>query len=131
MGVRFVGGAAIILTAAAAVACYLWATAGNREAEAATERIAAAVARGDRDALEREPLLKGHEATVAWLLQYRTALAGGYRVGIRRNGNDGYHLSAEVTHLGEITTPAGRTLRLGFRYDRGTDRLEFVTASFS
>jgi hypothetical protein len=130
MGGRFFGGAAIILTAAVAIACYLWATAGNREAEAATERMAAAVARGDREALAREPLLAGRDATVAWLLQYRPALAGGYRVSVSRNGNGGYHLSMDATHIGEVSTPSG-TLRLGFRYDRGTGRLEFVTASFS
>jgi hypothetical protein len=96
-----------------------------------TERVAAAVARGDRHALYQERVLLGNDSAIAWLLEHRRTLEPGYRVGLnQRWGDSGHLMPAAVTHLGVIAAPSG-TVYLGFRYDRQTDRAEFVTASFA
>ena len=119
------------LAVAAAVTYHAWRTAGREEVRAVTERVAAAAARGDRAALAAEPLLHDGDGTADWLLRHGPTLARGYEVGVSRNGEGGFHLiPSAVTHLGVVKTSAG-TLRLGFRYDRESGRLEFVTASFS
>jgi len=129
---RVIGIAAIIgLTAATAVTYAKWRTTGREEMQATTERVAAAAARSDGDALAAEPLLQNRSGTVDFLLRHGPALAGGYRVTVSRNGADGYHLLPNfVTHLGQIKTASG-TLYLGYCYDRASGRLEFVTASFT
>lgn len=120
-----------ITVAVAAVWYYSRRTAGYDQMQSATERIAGAVARSDREALAAEPLLQGREETISWFLQSNPDFANGYRVTVGRNGMGGFTLmSPEIlTHLGVIETPSRHTLALGFRYDRSTNRLEFVTAS--
>jgi hypothetical protein len=131
MRYRAIGAAAVVCLAVAAFGYARWRTAGREEIQAVTERVAAAAARAERDTLAAEPLLQNHPGTVDFLLRHGPALAAGYRVAVRRNGADGYHLlSGEVTHLGRIKSASG-TLHLGFRYDRESGRLEFVVASFS
>jgi hypothetical protein len=118
------------MVAGAVVRYEMWRTAGRDEMRAATERVAEAVARADREALATEPILQGHDDTVTLLLRHSPALAGGYRVSVSRNGADGHSLLSpdSVTHLGNIKTSRG-AITLGFRYDRETGRLEFVAAS--
>jgi hypothetical protein len=107
-------------------------TAGAAEVQAVTVRMADAVERGDVAALTAEPHLDGHSYTVNWLLSHRAALGSGYRVEVQRNGDGGYQLLSLdlVTHI-VLVRAAGGELRLGFRYDRASGRLEFVTASSS
>jgi hypothetical protein len=132
MRFRVIGIAALVgLTAAAAVTYARWRTAGREEMQSATERVAAAAARSDCDPLAADPLFKNRSGTVDFLLRHGPALAGGYQVTVCRNGADGCLLMPNfVTHLGQIKTASG-TLYLGFRYDRASGLLEFVTASFS
>jgi hypothetical protein len=98
---------------------------------AVTERVAAAVARSDGDALRAEPLLQNRSGTVELLLRHATELAAGYEVRVGRNGGDGFYLFPElVTHLGQITTASG-TPYLGFRYDRSSGTVEFLTDAYT
>lgn len=122
-------GAALVCLAVALVITYKWWAAGRAEMQAATERVAAAVARSDRDALAVDPLLQLLAGTVDLLLRHSQDLAGGYQVSVSRNGADGYHLlPGVVTHVGQIKANSVR-LYLGFRYDRGSGQVELVTAS--
>ncbi|AWM39249.1 hypothetical protein GobsT_24520 [Gemmata obscuriglobus] len=132
MRVRVIGAFALIcLGVVTAAIYYRWRTAGYEEVQAVTERIAAASARQDREALVSDPLLTNHAAAADFLLRHSAELGTGYRVKAVRNGADGYQLmSGNVTHLGRVSTASG-TLHLGFRYDREKMQLEFVTASFS
>ncbi len=122
--------AASVVIVAGAIVFYQRRTAGDADVRAATERIAAAIARGDRESLAGESFLRDHPDTVAWLMQHGPAISEGYRVSVKRNGADGYQLLslADISHLGVIET-ARVTVRLGFRYEPDTNRLVFVTAS--
>jgi hypothetical protein len=102
------------------------------EVRAATDRIATAIATGDRDGLSNDPYLRGKPETVEWLLTNRPAVGEGFQVSVARNGADGYLLMSEdiVSHLGVISTREG-VIRLGFRYDRERRDLTFVTAAKS
>jgi hypothetical protein len=115
---------------AAGLTYYGWRIAGREEVRAATERVAAALARGDQEALTNEPFFQDKPDMAAWLMQYRPHLERGYRVVVKRNGADGYTLMSRdvVTHVGFIETPS-QEIRLGFHYDRKADQLKFVVAS--
>ena len=131
MRTRIIAVLVVCLVAAVAVVWFCWQTAGHAEMRAITERVAAAAACGDREALLTEPILHDVPGTVDFLLGQGPALANGYRVTVCENGADGYRLlPSVVTHLGRIKTSSG-TVDLGFRYDRGSARLEFVLASFT
>lgn len=99
------------------------------ELEAATDRIAGALARGDHAALAADPLLAGRPELLARLQPYETVLASGYRVRVSRNGS-GYEMApaAQITHVGAAETALG-TLRLGFH--RSTGELALVTITFT
>jgi hypothetical protein len=132
MSYRTVGAVALIcLTVTAAIVYAQWRAAGLEEMQTITDRVAAAAARSDRDALAAEPILQTRAGTVDFILTHGPILANGYRVTVTRNGADGYRLMpAVVTHVGHVET-AQATLHLGFRYDRGSGTTELVTASFS
>jgi hypothetical protein len=124
------------VTAAAVAVTGVWLyqarTAGHAEVRAITERLAAAMAAGDRKALAADPALQGHPDTADWLAARGPALAAGYRVTVQRNGANGYQLLEldVVSHVGLIETPAG-TISLGFWRDPDGGGLRFVTASAS
>jgi hypothetical protein len=122
--------AVVLVVTAAAVGYDAWRTAGHEQMQAVTERIAGAVARSDREALAAEPILQDHTDMIPWLLESNPAITNGYRVTVCRNGANGHYLMTPdlVTHLGEIEAN-GAQLTLGFRYDRETKQLVFVTAS--
>jgi hypothetical protein len=123
---------AVLGSGLAVLVYWFWPSAGEREVRAVTERVAGAMARGDRAALANEPCFRENPGTTGSLLRYGPALARGYRITVGRNGMDGHSLMSDdlVTHLGEIKTASG-TLTLGFRHDRDSGQLKFVTASFS
>jgi hypothetical protein len=128
---RVIGIAVVCLAVASAVAYTRWQATGRQEMQAVTERVAAAVARFDRDALTAEPLLQAHSGTADLLLRHSPDIAAGYRVTVGRNGVDGFHLMPDsVTHLGLIKTASG-VLYLGFRSERTGGQAEFVTAVFT
>lgn len=123
--------ALICLFLTATFAFAWWRTAGLEEMEAITERIATATARSDREALAAEPVLHDRAGTVDFLVRHSPDLANGFRATVSRNGANGYSLMSPgvVTHVGHIACASG-TLHLGFRYDRESGRVEFVTAAF-
>ena len=122
----------VVAVAAAVGAVYRVRTAGHAEVRAITERVAAAMAAGDRAALAAEPALQGRPESADWLAARGPVLADGYRVSVRRNGADGYRLMSldDVSHLGVIESPHG-TVSLGFWCDPTSGELAFVTASGS
>jgi hypothetical protein len=124
-----VAGAAV---AVAGIAVYRARTAGQADVREVTERVAGAMAAGDRAALAAEPALRGRPGTVDWLAARGPALAGGYRVSVQRNGANGYlFMDLDlVSHVGLIETPAG-TIGLGFWRDPDGGGLTFVTAAAS
>ena len=121
----FALGAAVV----AGAMVYRVRTAGHAEVRDITERVAAAMATGDRAALAMDPALRDHPDTVDWLADHGPALAAGYRVSVQRNGANGYQLLDRdvVSHVGRIETPGG-TVSLGFRRDP-EGGLTFVTAA--
>ena len=122
--------AASTMIVVGAIVFYQQRTAGDADVRVTTERVAAALARGDRESLAREPLLQNYPDTRNWLLQQGPI--GDYRVVVRRNGANRHQLlsSADVSHLGVIETASG-VVCLGFWYDRESRQLRFVTASRS
>jgi hypothetical protein len=128
---RAVGAAAALLAAGLALAAWaLRPDAGAEAARAAGERLAAAVAEYDREALADDPLLRGRPDAVDELLRYRDALyKEGYRVTGVRNGAGGRRMepAGVVTHLAVVDTPSDEVW-LGFRYDPAAGRLEYVSA---
>jgi hypothetical protein len=122
---------ALILLTALGVHSYHRRTAGLVQVREATERLVSAVARGDHAALASDPLLRDRPETVDWLMRHRPAFSGRHRVTACRNGAGGHRLLPleAVSHLGFVSTTSGDLL-LGFRYDRQTGRLEFVTSTF-
>jgi hypothetical protein len=114
------------------VAVYRARTAGHAEVHAITERVAAAMAAGDRPALAADPALQGHPGTVDWLVSLGPELTAGYRVSVQRNGANGYRLMSPdvVSHVGRIETAVG-TVSLGFWRDPDGGRLTFVVAAAS
>jgi uncharacterized membrane protein len=121
---------ASVLAIVAVVAAYRVLTAGRAEARDITERIAAAMAAGDRDTLASEPTLCEHQGTADWLATRGPALANGYRISVRRNGAGGFQLMPleMVSHIGVIHTAAG-DISLGFWLDPSDGNLKFVTAA--
>jgi hypothetical protein len=123
------------VTGAAVVVSVAWVyrarTAGRAEVRTVTERVAAAMAAGDRAALAADPALHEHPDTAEWLAAHGPALAAGYRVSVQRNGANGYQLLDldTVSHVGLIETQAGKIM-LGFWRDPDGG-LRFVTAAAS
>jgi hypothetical protein len=114
-----------------ALVYWTWPSAAEREVRAITERVATAVARGDRAALLSEPCIQNDAQTADFLLRYSPELASGYSVEATRNGKGGLKVMSTgiVSHLGHIKTTSG-TLCLAFWYERESGRLEFVTATY-
>jgi len=125
-------GITVAAVAVIGAAVYRARTAGHAEVRAITERLAAAMATGDRAALAADPTLQGHPGTVDWLVERGPALAAGYRVSVQRNGANGYQLMDldVVSHVGRIEMPAG-AISLGFWRDPDGGGLKFVTAAGS
>ncbi len=128
---RIIAGAvAVVGITLVAVVVYRERTVGNAEVRDITERVAAAMATGNRAALSAEPALQSHQATVNWLLSKGPVLAGGYRVYVQRNGENGLSLldSNTISHIGVIEVPAGR-VTLGFWRDPESGVLTYVTSA--
>jgi hypothetical protein len=123
-------GLTVVTGVVTAVVVYRTRDAGHAEVRDITERVAAAMAAGDREALAADPALHGHPETATWLAAQGPVLARGYRVSVQRNGDNGYQLLDldVVSHVGRIETPAG-TFSLGFRRDPDSGGLTFVTAA--
>lgn len=121
---------AVLAVAGAAGVVYRVRTAGDAEVREITERVAAAMAAGDRAALAAEPTLQRYPGTVEWLALHGPTLADGYRVSVRHNGDDGYQFMSldDVSHLGVIESPHG-TVHLGFWHDPVGGELSFVAIS--
>jgi hypothetical protein len=129
---RVVGAVAALLAAGLLLLGWArWRNAGKEEARAAAERLAAAVADYDREALSADPLLRDRPEAVDALLRYRDAFyQAGYQVTALRNGEGGRRMepSDVVTHLGVVGTPSGEVW-LGFRYDLWGGRLEYISVA--
>jgi len=121
---------AVVITATIVFVVYRKRAVENAEVQLITDRIAAAIAAGDRSALEAEPTLQNRDTTIDWLIAKKVDLAGGYRVRVQRNGENGYQLmdTSIVTHVGVIEIGNGE-VSLGFRRDPETAKLEFVTCA--
>src|SRR5262245_6131460 len=132
-GTRLVLAGAIAAAAVVAgVAVHRARTAGHAEVRQITERVAAAMAAGDRAALAADPAMQSHPGMADWLAAHGAALNSGYRVTVQRNGANGYQLMDlnVVSHVGLIETPAGQ-VSLGFWRDPDGGGLAFVTAAAS
>src|SRR5262245_51596248 len=123
---------AVVTLAIGVVVIYRQRTAGHDEVRIITERVAAAMAVGDRAALVAEPHLIGRTDTVDWLMARGPLLTSGYQVYVQRNGANGYQLLdlQTISHVGVIETPAGK-VSLGFWRDPEGGGLKFVTAASS
>lgn len=123
-------GLTVVTGVVTAVVVYQTRAAGHAEVRAITERVASAMAAGDRDTLAADPALHGHPETATWLAAHGPIQARGYRVSVQRNGDNGYQLLDLdlVSHVGRIETLAG-TVTLGFRWDADSGGLTFVTAA--
>jgi hypothetical protein len=125
-----VGAVAAAALACVGVAVYRDQTAGYAEVQEITERMAAAMAAGDHEALAKEPVLGGRPDTVDWLAARGPYLARGHWVTVHRNGRSGYQLldTDQVSHIGIIWNPHG-SIKVGFWWDPKEGRLKFVTGA--
>lgn len=122
----------VVASAATALAYHRRDAAAMTLVEGETERIAVMLSKQDREAILTDRLLREHPAAAEMLLRHGPALSAGYRVAAIRNGERGRTLLSmdDVTHVGIIEMPAG-SVQLGFRLDRESKELVFVTSSFS